>query len=111
MRRGYALIAAIALAGCADKASKEEEQAAKNTIVCQLQGERLVIRFDAGEARVLMPGGDRIILYQVPSASGARYSNGNLELRGKGTDFTLIDHTTATQAQLAECAPYSLPKQ
>jgi membrane-bound inhibitor of C-type lysozyme len=111
MRRGYALIAAIALAGCADKASKEEEQAAKNTIVCQLQGERLVIRFDAGEARVLMPGGDRIILYQVPSASGARYSNGNLELRGKGTDFMLIDHTTATQAQLAECAPYSLPKQ
>jgi len=88
---------ALALAACADKASKEEQEAAKNTIVCHLQGERLVIRFDIGEARMLMPGGDRIVLYQVQS--------------GKDTEFTLIDHRTAVQAPLSECVPYSLPKQ
>ena len=102
---------ALALAGCADKASKEEVEAAKNTMVCQLQGQRLVIRFDLGEARMLMPGGDRIVLYQVQSLEGVRYSNGDLELRGKGTEFTLIDHRTAVQASLADCAPYALPKQ
>jgi hypothetical protein len=113
MRRclAWALAAAVALTGCADKASKEEQEAAKNTIVCQLQGDRVVIRFDTGEARMLLPGGDRTILYQVPSVDSLRYSNGNLELRGKGTEFMLIDHRTAVQAPLAECAPYSLPKQ
>jgi hypothetical protein len=102
---------AFALAGCADKASKEEVEAAKNTMVCQLQGQRLVIRFDLGEARMLMPGGDRIVLYQVQSLEGVRYSNGDLELRGKGTEFSLIDHRSAVQASLADCAPYALPKQ
>jgi membrane-bound inhibitor of C-type lysozyme len=105
------LAAAAALGACAEKASKEELEAAKNTIVCHLQGERLVIRFDIGEARMLMPGGDRIVLYQVQSVEGARYSNGDLELRGKGTEFSLIDHRTAVQAVLSECEPYSLPKQ
>ena len=101
---------AVALAGCADKPSKEEEEAAKNTFVCQLYGERLVIRFDAGEARMLMPGGERVVLYQVPSASGVRFSNGNLELRGKGSDLTLADLTNAVQTPLAGCVPYSTPK-
>jgi membrane-bound inhibitor of C-type lysozyme len=105
-----ALLAVAAFAGCVDNPSKEEQEAAKNTIVCQLQGERAVIRFDTGEVRMLL-GNDRIILYQVPSASGVRYSNGNLELRGKGMEFTLLDFTNATQAQLSECAPYTLPKQ
>jgi len=107
---GGALLAAVALSGCADKPSKEEQDAAKNTIVCQLHGERVVIRFDAGEVRILL-GGDRITLYQVPSPSGVRFSNGNLELRGKDMEFTLLDFTNATQAQLVECAPYALPKQ
>ena len=110
-RLGCVLAAAITLAGCADKASKEELEAAKNTIVCHLNGERLVIRFDIGEARMLMPGGDRIVLYQVQSVEALRYSNGDLELRGKDTEFTLIDHRTAVQAPLSECVPYSLPKQ
>jgi membrane-bound inhibitor of C-type lysozyme len=111
MRFAPALIAVAILAGCADKPSKEEEEAAKNTMVCQLEGERVVIRFDTGEARMLLPGGDRVILYQVPSQTGARFSNGNLELRGKGTEFTLVDHTAAAQAPLVGCAPYSIPKE
>ena len=36
---------------CANPPSKDEQEAAKNTFACQLSGERLVIRFDAGEAR------------------------------------------------------------
>jgi membrane-bound inhibitor of C-type lysozyme len=105
---GCALVA-LALSGCLDNPSKEEQEAAKNTIVCHLQGERVVIRFDLNEARMLMPGGDRIVLYQVQSVEGLRFSNGDLELRGKGTEFTLIDHRTAVQVPLADCAPYSLP--
>ncbi len=88
--------------------SKDEVEAAKNTISCQLAGERLVIRFDTGEARLLMPAGDRVALYQIPAASGVRYSNGSLELRGKGMDLQLVRDGTATP--LAGCEPYQLPK-
>lgn len=94
--------------GCADKPSKEEQEAARNTFACQLRGERLVLRFDAGEARLLMPGGDRIVLYQLPTASGVRFSNGTLELRGKGTDLQLIGDGTVVP--LVDCQPYALPK-
>ena len=113
MRFAIAVCIAVALAACADKPSKEEEEAAKNTFVCQLQGERLVIRFDGSEARLLMPSGDRVILYQVPStqAQGVRFSNGSLELQGKGTDVTLIDRINAVQHNLTGCVPYSIPKQ
>jgi membrane-bound inhibitor of C-type lysozyme len=111
MRFAHVLVIAAALAGCADKPSKEEQEAAKNTFVCLLDGERLVIRFDMGTARMLMPTGDRISLYQIPAASGVRFSNGNLELRGKGTDLTLADNTTGTQVALTQCAPYAAPKQ
>jgi len=111
MRFAIAVCLAVALAACAEKASKEEEEAAKNTFVCQFDGERLVIRFDAGEARMLMPSGDRVVLYQVPSPSGVRFSNGSMELRGKGTDLTLIDRINAVQSTLAGCEPYTIPKQ
>jgi len=83
-------------------------EAAMNTVNCQLAGERLVIRFDAGEARLLMPTGDRVSLYQIPAASGVRYSNGSLELRGKGMDLQLVRNGAATP--LAGCEPYQLPK-
>jgi len=102
------LAAALALAACAGSPSKDELEAAKNTISCQLAGERLVIRFDVGEARLLMPAGDRVALYQIPAASGVRYSNGSLELRGKGMDLQLVRDGTATP--LAGCEPYQLPK-
>ena len=111
MRVAHLLVIAAALAGCADKPSKDEQEAAKNTFVCLLDGERLVMRFDMGMARMLMPNGDRVDLYQIPAASGVRFSNGNLELRGKGTELTVVDNNAATQVPLAQCAPYNVPKQ
>jgi hypothetical protein len=108
-RFAYAFVIAGLLAACADKPSKEEEEAAKNSFVCLFEGERLVIRFDSGTARMLLPTGDTVSLYQIPATSGLRFSNGNLELRGKGTDLTLIDLNTATATALAQCAPYTPP--
>ena len=108
MRRTAALLLALTLAGCASSPSKEEQEAARNTFACQLQGDRMVIRFEPGEARMLMPTGERVILYQIPAASGLRFSNGNLELRGKGTELTLIDNGSAVP--LTGCAPYTAPK-
>jgi len=101
-------VAMFLLAACGNTPSKEEVEAARNTINCQLAGDRLVIRFDTGEARLLMPSGDRISLYQIASASGVRYSNGSLELRGKGTDLHLV--RDGTVMPLVGCEPYQLPK-
>jgi hypothetical protein len=110
MRLIYVILVAAALAGCADSIHKEEQEAAKNTYVCLLDNERLVIRFDMGMARMLMPSGERIDLYQIPAPVGVRFSNGNLELRGKGVELTLSDATTGTAVALSQCAPYSAPK-
>ena len=98
---------ASALAACADTPSREAQEAAKNTFACQLAGERLVMKFDSGEARLLMPDGDRVVLYQVPMGSGIRYTNGNLDLRGKGMDLQLIRNGNPTQ--LVDCQPYLPP--
>ena len=57
---------------------------------------------------MLMPDGERVTLYQIPTASGIRYSNGSLELRGKGMELQLVRDGTATP--LAGCQPYQLPK-
>ena len=67
-----------------------------------------MIRFDTGEARLLMPDGNRVALYQIPAASGVRFSNGNLELRGKGMDLELLHFGVATP--LKDCEPFLLPK-
>ena len=108
-RRTLLAAAVISVAAaCADKPGKEEQEAAKNTFACQLHGERLVVRFDVGEARLLMPGGERVVLYQIPTASGVRFSNGTMELRGKGTDLQLIGDAVITP--LTDCQPYVLPK-
>jgi membrane-bound inhibitor of C-type lysozyme len=98
----------VVLAGCADTQKKEAEEAAKNTFACQLDGQRLVMKFEVGEARLLMPDGDRVILYQVPMGSGIRYTNGNVDLRGKGMDLQLIRNGNASQ--LIGCEPYLPPK-
>lgn len=96
------------LAACGAQPSRDEAEAAKNTFACTLGGERIVVRLDTGEVRLLMPDGERIALYQIPTASGVRYSNGNLELRGKGMDLQLVRDGTATP--LRECQPLQLPK-
>jgi membrane-bound inhibitor of C-type lysozyme len=107
-RTVVALALATMLAACGGTPSKEEQEAAKNTFACLQDGERLVIRFDAGEARMLTSAGERIVLYQIPTASGVRYTNGTLELRGKGTTLELVRDANVTR--LADCQPYSIPK-
>jgi hypothetical protein len=82
-RSALILAAGVAsLVACSNAPSKEELEAAKNTFTCQLTGERLVVRFDSGEARLLMPGGERVVLYQIAAHRCALF-NGTLELRGK----------------------------
>ena len=102
------VLALFTLAACEHKPTKEEEEAVKNTFACQLAGQRTVIRFDTGEARLLTATGEKITLYQIPSTTGARYSNGSLELRGREQDLTLIEYGVATK--LTDCKPYSAPK-
>jgi membrane-bound inhibitor of C-type lysozyme len=104
---GSALVLA-GLAGCEHKPSKEEEEAAKNTFACRMAGQRRVIRFEMGEARMLTSTGEKTTLYQIAAASGVRYTNGSVELRGKDQDLTLIEYGVATK--LEGCEPYSVPK-
>ena len=108
LHAGFIVVLNGLLAACSGEPSKEELEAAKNTFACQLHGERLVIRLDLGEARLLMPDGDRVVLHQIPTASGVRYSNGNFELRGKGMDLQFVRDGTAIT--LADCQPYVIPK-
>jgi membrane-bound inhibitor of C-type lysozyme len=103
----FALVA-CALGGCANSPSKEAEEAARNMFTCQLDGQRLVMKFDMGEARLLMPDGDRVILYQVPMGSGIRYTNGDLDLRGKGMNLQLTRN--GNPMQLSDCKPYLPPQ-
>lgn len=98
----------ILLAACGG-VSKADEEAAKNTFACEAAGERIVVRFDTGEARLLMPGGERITLYQVASGSGIRYTNGMMDLRGKGMDLQLA-RDGGNAVPLTGCAPLPLPK-
>ncbi len=105
-----ALLATLALTACADQQKKEEAELAKNSIVCQYNGERLVINYDSGEARLLMNGSDKITLYQIPTPSGSnrlRYSNGTLELRGKGMNLQLFQD--GTPSVLTDCETYVPP--
>jgi membrane-bound inhibitor of C-type lysozyme len=101
------LIAASALASCQQKGpTKDELEAARNTVDCERAGERIVIRFEDGEARLLMPDKSRVVLYQVPSGSGIRYINGLMELRGKGMDLELTREQTAVRLS---CKAFEIP--
>jgi len=101
------VILAFALTGCENPQKKKEEEAARNTFACTVSGERLVIRFAEGEVRLLLPDAQRVTLHQIPTGSGVRYSNGNMELRGKGMDLVFTRESIATPLQ--GCAPYSPP--
>ena len=101
-------IAAFVLAGCQSSGpTKEEEEAARSTVECDHGGQRILIRFAEGEARLLMPDATRVILYQVPVASGLRYTNGIWELRGR--DLTL-ELSQERQTVRMICKPYELPR-
>ena len=88
---------------------KREEEIARQTFACQLNGERFIVRFAEGKARVLLPGAQRVTLYQIPTGSTGsivRYSNGSMELRGRGTELTFIVDNQS--APLRDCEPYAV---
>lgn len=101
------LLLAVLAAGCQSGPSKEEVEAAKKTIDCMHGDERILIRFDEGEARLLMPDASRVVLYPVAVGSGIRYTNGLVEIRGKGMDLTYIRNG---EASALTCKQYELPK-
>jgi membrane-bound inhibitor of C-type lysozyme len=98
-------LAALAVA-CQQGPTKDELEAAKKTMECDHAGERILIRFDEGEARLLMPDGTRVMLYPVQVASGVRYTNGIIELRGRDYDLTL---QRDRQSVRMICKQYVLP--
>ena len=98
--------AALAVAACDPLQKKKDEELAKATFACSYNGERFVVRFGNGEARMLLPELQRVTLYQLPSTTGVRYSNGTMELRGKGTELQLIRDGVVTP--LKDCEPYAI---
>jgi hypothetical protein len=106
-RYGAALMLPFVVA-CTAAPTKEEEEAAKNTWACTAAGERIVIRFDVGEARLLMPDGNRVFLYQIPTTAGVRFSNGQIELQGTGMDLELVRMGSPTH--LKDCQPFAAVK-
>ena len=104
------VVIAALLTACEDPIRKKrEEELAKTTFACQLNGQRFVVRFIQGEARILLPGAERVTLYQIsPGATGAtvRYSNGTMELRGRGTELSFI--VEGQSSPLRDCEPYAV---
>ena len=104
-----ALACALLVACQSQGPTKEETQIAAETVDCDHGGLRLLIRFTEGEARILMPDGNRVILYQVPVTTSAnvRYTNGLIELRGRGLDFEMQQDR---QTVKMTCKQYEIPK-
>jgi len=108
IRSRLCAVALAALSACAAP-EKPAEEPSKDTFECTLEGERWLVRLTEGEARLLTPGGERINLYQIATTSGVRFSNGLVELRGRGTELTLIREGFARQ--LVGCKPVMVPKE
>jgi hypothetical protein len=108
MNARHAALAAVALLVCSCKTgpTQEEIDTAKQTVDCLLGDERIVIRRTEGEARLLMPDGARVILYQVTASGGPRYTNGVMDVRGSGLELTLVRDGTASPLT---CKPYEIP--
>lgn len=104
-----ALAAAAFLGSCASTPEKPEEVPSLDTYECMLEGQRWLVRFTEQEARLLTPQGERINLYQIATGSGVRFTNGLIELRGRGTELTLIRDNFARQ--LLGCKPLMIPKE
>lgn len=109
MRRSLAAIALTALvcAACGTAPTKEQIEAAKNSIDCERPGEHVVIQFGDSEARIIVPGTETVVLYQVPSSSGVRFMNGSMELRGRGKEIELVRDQAAAHFT---CKPLAIPK-
>ncbi len=107
-----ALVAALLAAACASP-EKLPDVPSQDTIACQLEGQRVVIRFLPDEVRMLTPEGERVTLQKVPAAAGVRYTNGLLEIRGGGGSPTmpegLIYIRDGTAWRLANCEPLMVP--
>lgn len=109
--RARAAVAAIAgaLLLCACATGGDEMELSTDTYACKLQGQRIVIRFTEQEARILMPPDEnKVTLYQVSTLNGVRYTNGMMELRGAGTDLTLVRDNLSVS--LTGCEPLKVPK-
>jgi hypothetical protein len=105
-RLALLFVAATLTACLATGPSKDEVEAAKKTVDCQHADERILIRFDDGEVRLLMPDATKVFLYQIPAASGFRYLNGDMELRGRSLEMELLRNGVPAKLQ---CKPYELP--
>lgn len=102
---------AVALAACAPR-EKPEDVPSADTVACQLNGARIVIRFLADELRMLTPDGERVVLQKVPASSGVRYTNGILEIRSVGSPMqqqTLLFVRDGQGTALQGCAPVMVP--
>ena len=108
LRAAALLAAALLAAACVGNPEKPEEEPSKDTFECMLEGGRWLVRFVDQEARLLTPQGERINLYQIASGSGVRFTNGLIELRGRGTQLTLIRDNFARD--LLGCKPVMVPK-
>lgn len=106
------VLVALALAACSQP-EKQPDQPSGDTIACQLEGQRIVIRFLPDEVRMLTPDGERVTLQKVPASSGVRYTNGMMEIRGGGGPRTdpggLIFIRDGTAWTLTSCAPLMVP--
>ena len=109
LRNAAVFAAAIAVGACVGNPEKPEEVPSKDTFECTLEGERWLVRFVDQEARLLTPQGERINLYQIATASGVRFTNGLIELRGRGAQLTLIRDNFARD--LLGCKPVMVPKE
>jgi membrane-bound inhibitor of C-type lysozyme len=107
--RHAVVLAVLGMLAACTPPEKPADVPSKDTFECTLEGERWVIRFTEGEARMLTPGSERITLYQIAAASGVRYSNGLMELRGKGMELQLIRDGFARK--LDDCKPVMVPQE
>lgn len=106
-------LAAAALATACGTQEKQPDQPSGDTIACQLDGQRLVIRFLPDEVRMLTPDGERVTLQKVPASSGVRYTNGIMEIRGGGGPPSnpggLVFIRDGSGWTLTNCAPLMVP--
>ena len=103
------VVAALATVACAPAPEKPEEVPSPDTYECMLESERWLVRFTDQEARLLTPQGERINLYQINTNSGVRFTNGLIELRGRGTDLTIIRNNF--ERAFIGCKPLMIPKE